>query len=96
MEAESLSHLGKNEEARASYAAVITSACSSRFVHEQGLACELAGFHCKKVGDHRSALGYFNQAKECYAEWGSQMKVDSVTRQLDNVQITLTADQDRS
>jgi hypothetical protein len=29
-----------------------------------------------------SAWILFDQAKRCYAEWGSQMKVDSVTCQL--------------
>ena len=65
-----------------SYAAAIDSARSSGFIHEQGLACELAGYHCKKIFDLRNARSFFDQAKECYTEWGSQMKVDSVTRQL--------------
>jgi len=34
-----------------------------------------------------SALSYFNQAKQCYIQWGSQMKVDVITRELSNLQI---------
>ncbi len=66
-------------EAQASYAAAINSARSSGFIHEQGLACELFGYHCKKLNNLTSARAFFNQAKQCYKEWGSQMKVDSIT-----------------
>ena len=83
LEAENFSFQGNHEEAKASYAAAITSARCSRFINEQGLACELAAHHYKKIGDHMSSWSFFNQAKQCYIEWGSQMKVDSVTRQLE-------------
>jgi hypothetical protein len=76
------SHEGKHDEAKASYVASISSAEASGFIHEQGLACELAGKHCKKVGDNSSAQNFFTQAKVCYTEWGSQMRVDSITSQL--------------
>mmetsp|Transcript_4325 Transcript_4325/g.8337 ORF Transcript_4325/g.8337 Transcript_4325/m.8337 type:complete len:384 (-) Transcript_4325:155-1306(-) len=82
LEAELSSHEGRNEDANSLYAAAIIASRSSRFVHEQGLACELAGFHYKKIGDLQRALGFFNQAKSCYAEWGSEMKVEGITRQL--------------
>jgi hypothetical protein len=82
LEAELKSHEGKHKEAKASYVASISSAEASGFIHEQGLACELAGKHCKKVGDYGSARNFFNQAKVCYTEWGSQMRIDSITSQL--------------
>jgi len=91
LEAENFSYQNDHEEAKASYAAAITSARCSRFIHEQGLACELAGYHYKKMNDLRSAWSFFNQAKQCYAEWGSQMKVDSVTRQMETFQISLAS-----
>merc|ERR1711957_1087241 len=75
LEAEIASREGKKEEAEASYASAITSAQCSRFVHEEGLACELAGFHYKKFKDNGSARQLFVQAKQCYANWGSQLKV---------------------
>ena len=80
------SHEGKHNEAKASYVASINSAKASGFIHEQGLACELAGKHCKKLGDNSSARNFFNQAKVCYTEWGSQMRADSIARQLDSLQ----------
>jgi hypothetical protein len=76
------SYEGRNEEASSSYAAAILASRSSRFVHEQGLACELAGFHYKKIGDLRRACSFFNQANLCYTEWGSDVKVAFITRQL--------------
>jgi len=82
LEAELASYEGRNEEAKSSYAAAILASRSSKFIHEQGLACELAGFHYKKIGDSRRAWGFFNQAKLCYAEWGSEMKVESIAQQL--------------
>jgi len=83
LEAESFSLQNENSKAQASYLAAINSARASGFVHEQGLACELAGHHCKNVGDGSSAWNYFNQAKQCYTDWGSQLKVEKVTQQLD-------------
>jgi hypothetical protein len=82
LEAEQFSFQNRNSEAQSSYAAAINSARSSGFIHEQGLACELAGYHFKKVYDLRSAWISFDQAKQCYVDWGSQMKVDSVSQQL--------------
>jgi hypothetical protein len=37
------------------------------------------------VSDFSSAWSFFDQAKRCYTEWGSQMKVDSVTEQLESL-----------
>ncbi len=82
MEAERFSHQGKHNEAKASYIASISSALASGFIHEQGLACELAGNHCKNMDDVSSARNFYVQAQVCYKEWGSQMRVDRITRQL--------------
>ena len=82
LEAELSSYESRDEDANASYAAAILASRSSGFIHEQGLACELAGFHYKKMGDLQCAQDFFNQAILCYTEWGSEMKVDSITQQL--------------
>ena len=82
LQAELFSFHNKINEAQSSYAAAITCARSSGFIHEQGLACECAGYHCKKIGDLRGAWTFFDRAKHCYTEWGSQMKVDSIAIQL--------------
>jgi hypothetical protein len=68
-----------------SYDAAIASAKNSKFIHEQGLACEKAGFYYKKIGDVGNASGYFQQARKCYEEWGSSVKVEVVQRELDGL-----------
>jgi len=35
------------------------------------------------------ALDYFKQARECYEEWGSSMKVDFIQNELNNIQMLL-------
>jgi len=87
LEAETFSREGKYKQAKASYASAIASARCSSFVHEQGLACELAGFHYKKIRDIKEATNLFEQAKQCYTAWGSQLKTDSITRQLKLLEI---------
>jgi len=86
LEAEMFSFEGKAVDAKASYAAAITSSASSRFIHEQGLSCELAGLYYKKIGQHMAAWNFLLRAKQCYAEWGSQMKVDCITTILESLQ----------
>ena len=85
LEAESFSSNGHNTLAIKSYKAAIEASKSSRFIHEQGLACELAAIHCKnkKVKDLDTSLTYFREAKACYEQWGSQPKVDAMIQQID-------------
>ncbi len=82
LEAELYSRDGEHDKAKASYTAAIASAKSSKFIHEEGLACEKAAFHHKKTGETSEALKYFMQARECYKKWGSQVKVDDVDGQI--------------
>ena len=69
-------------EALSSYNAAIESARKNKFIHEQGLACEKAGFYCKSMKDDEKASAYFKQARECYEKWGSSMKVEFVQAEL--------------
>jgi len=85
LEAEMLSFENRNDEARSSYAAAISSSRSSRLVHEQGLACELAGLHYKKIGAASAAMELLERAKDCYEQWGSQMKVDFIDQQIEKM-----------
>eukprot|EP00986_Skeletonema_menzelii_P003539 scaffold1104_cov187-Skeletonema_menzelii.AAC.6 len=67
----------------ASYETAIAAARNSKFIHAEGLACEKAGFYHKRSKDAQSAMKYFKQARECYAKWGSNVKVAFVQRELD-------------
>jgi tetratricopeptide (TPR) repeat protein len=77
--------LGNHRQAIASYDASIAAANKSGFIHEQGLACEKAGFYCKRENKKEKALEYFNHARECYEGWGSSMKVDFIQKELDSL-----------
>ena len=91
LEAELLSFEMKNEDAKAMYAAAISASCSSRFVHDQGLACELAAQHRLKINEVRASLDFFRQARECYSRWGSQIKVEYIAQQETKILNTFTA-----
>ena len=72
----------RHSQAVAAYDAAIASAENHNFVHEQGLACEKAGFYFRKIEDHRNTLKYFDQARVCYNEWGSRVKVEMMEKEI--------------
>jgi len=74
----------RHREAVALYDAAIASAKTAKFINEQGLACEKAGFYYKGKLDARNAFVYFQQAHACYEEWGSRVKVEVIQRELDH------------
>ncbi len=78
-----------NREADTAYAAAINSARSSGFIHEQGLACELAGYHYNRICDFSTARSFFDQAKQCYTEWGCQLKVENITRRASSLRTNM-------
>ena len=65
------------------YIASIEAAKNSGFIHEQGLACEKAALYFMKVKEEEKAFQYFQQARECYEEWGSDVKVNYIQKKLD-------------
>ena len=75
----------KFHETMALYESAIAYAKNSGFIHEHGLACEKAGLYCKKVQDYERAMNYFNQARACYSEWGSSVKVAFIQNELNNL-----------
>jgi len=74
---------GDNVEIGSEFDCAILASRSSKFVHEEGLACELAGAHNKKTGNTSLALSFFQQAESCYKAWGSCVKVRHMTRQIE-------------
>ncbi len=90
VQAEIYSHEGKVDEAEAAYGAAITAARASNFIHEQGLACEYAAFHCKRNNKLDHAVNFFHQAKLCYVEWGSSMKVDYCIKQINEMEMEVS------
>ena len=45
-----------------------------RFVNEEALACELAGYFFLEIDDKDLAIQYFLQAHEAYHNWGAVAK----------------------
>jgi len=85
LEAEQQSLTRHHLQAIPLYDASITCAKRSGFIHEEGLACELAGLYCKREKNDQKALEYFIQARKCYEEWGSRMKVELIQKELDDL-----------
>jgi len=86
LEAEQLTLTRDHWRAINKYDASIESAKKAGFIHEQGLACEKAGFYFKNLDrNNKKAREYFKQACECFKEWGSSVKVDSIQKEIDSL-----------
>eukprot|EP00804_Cyclotella_cryptica_P005176 CCRYP_014234-RA/>CCRYP_014234-RA protein AED:0.05 eAED:0.05 QI:231/0.75/0.4/1/0.75/0.6/5/82/1366 len=73
------------DEAEVQYDVAIAAARSSKFIHEEALACEFAGMHCKNHGKEAKALNLFREALRCYQEWGSMVKASQMVLQIDSL-----------
>ena len=83
LEAEKLSHAGKIEDAEVAYHSAIEAARKARFVHEQGLACELAAAHYSRNGSEDGRrTGLLRQALECYKNWGCKPRVEYIAKMI--------------
>lgn len=65
---------GEIDKAAESYKASVTAAKNHKFVHEEALGCELAGYFFKEQGDETKAQVMFKQAQIAYAKWGANAK----------------------
>ena len=79
------SQFASHHSIMALYDSSIAHAKQSRFIHEEGLACEKAGLYCKKVQNYVGARNYFNRAHMCYLEWGSSVKVEFIQNELNSL-----------
>jgi predicted ATPase/signal transduction histidine kinase len=66
---------GDREQAARLYEQAIRSAGDNGFVHDEGLACELAARFYEEQGFHRIADTYLRDARTCYVRWGAGGKV---------------------
>ena len=69
LQADQCFHLQDFESAKRYYDAAISSAKEHKFVHEEALACELAGYFLLESGEGNSSLPYFLLAHKKYHEW---------------------------
>ena len=82
LSAELLFVKGEHEEAQKQYEAAIDSAKKHKFLHEEGLAMELLGLFHKEVGNTEDAKTMFNNARDCYEQWGATAVIERIDSQL--------------
>jgi hypothetical protein len=80
LKAESHYTKGEADEAAKYYVASISSAKEHKFIHEQAIACELAGYFFREQGDERKSCEMFKQARDAYFKWGATRKADLLPR----------------
>jgi hypothetical protein len=78
--------LSSDYKASKEYDTAIKAAQASKFIHEEGLAAELAAMHHERLANTATALSLFSQARECYKKWGSNAKVRQVTEKISRLQ----------
>ena len=69
-------------EAETLYDAAILSSKEHKFVNEEALANELAGYFYVHTGRRDRSAQYFLQAFEKYSEWGAVAKANTLTKYL--------------
>ena len=70
--------------AKAAYVEAIAKAKQTSFVHEEALACELAGnFYCER-GEISEGRYFLEKAVETYTRWGANRKAIHVKSVLSN------------
>eukprot|EP00984_Skeletonema_dohrnii_P001544 scaffold486_cov148-Skeletonema_dohrnii-CCMP3373.AAC.25 len=75
------------EVAKLFYEKATSSAKEHKFVHEEALACELAGYFYVELRDTDKAMEYFLLAHEKYHEWGAFGKCDSLFKNISQLDV---------
>jgi len=73
------------DAAKTYYEKAIAAAKSHKFVHEEALACELAGYFHLELGDNEKATKHFLLAHEKYHEWGAFEKCNSLFKFVEGI-----------
>eukprot|EP00804_Cyclotella_cryptica_P015426 CCRYP_008072-RE/>CCRYP_008072-RE protein AED:0.22 eAED:0.22 QI:0/0.83/0.85/1/0.83/0.71/7/53/1353 len=69
---------GEIDGAIGSYEAAVSSARDHKFVNEEAVACELAGYFFVEQGDEVKSKMMFTQAHDAYIKWGAIHKAKSL------------------
>jgi len=67
------------------YNAAIGLAVHSNFIHEAGLACELAGNHYERSQNPDKAMSFYRKAEAYYKEWGSEKKSVQMNEEIERI-----------
>lgn len=84
LEAELLS-VQRKKEAETNYKNAIRRAQTSKFTHEEALACELAGKHYERNMNKDTARNLYAQAERCYRDWGCGKKADQMCAMIKKI-----------
>jgi hypothetical protein len=60
------------------YNNAIISARAHRFINDEALACELAGYFYLGAGKTKESVEHFIWAHEKYTQWGACLKVNKI------------------
>ena len=82
LQAEYQFYIGDFDKAADEYKMAISSAKKHRFVHEEAIACELAGYFYLKLGKKVFSDSLLKQAYECYRSWGAEAKASALLHLL--------------
>ncbi|KAK1739316.1 putative AAA ATPase [Skeletonema marinoi] len=85
LEAEELYCNNDFDAAKTYYEKAIAAAKSHKFVHEEALACELAGYFHLEQGETKKATELFLLALEKYHEWGAFEKCNSLFKFVEGI-----------
>jgi len=78
LEAEEHFCCGRYSEAKVSYDKAIFLSKEHKFINDEALACELAGYFAYETGEETAALDYLARAHENYNKWGAVAKSKNI------------------
>ncbi len=90
IEAEIARLQSKDEQAAALFDQSVQEAQSANFVHEQALALELAGRHCRKRSLTVSAQHFLKSAYSLYRQWGANRKAQRLAEEFAEIFLSET------
>ena len=67
-----------NQKMEPNYDIAIKASHASKFMHDEALACELAGKHFERKKELKKALSLYRQAERCYIDWGTEKKANQM------------------
>ncbi|MEZ4253241.1 MAG: hypothetical protein R3B99_33955 [Polyangiales bacterium] len=76
---------GRDGDAMSRYDEAVAAARENGFLHEEGLANELAARYYLAKGGATAARAYLREARDAYEEWGARAKVSQLDRELGHV-----------
>ena len=68
----------ETDKAATCYEASVISARNHKLIHEEAMACELAGYFYEEQGEEAKSEAYLLQAHRAYIQWGANKKAKAL------------------